>query len=147
MKLNVLAVSSALAAVTLDYSAAWAPTIKSSLTAVRRVSSPATRNQYSPWALNVASKPPPEASSSEDQASKEEDKISEAFQEDTASQILGNPIPYEELTIGVLKETFKGENRVSQTPESVANLVKAGFKVVVQSGGKFFGVAIAEDEK
>jgi Alanine dehydrogenase/PNT, N-terminal domain len=45
-------------------------------------------------------------------------------------------IPYDQLTIGVLKETFKGERRVSQTPESVSSLVKAGFKVIVQSGGK-----------
>ncbi|KAL3912460.1 MAG: hypothetical protein SGILL_006873, partial [Bacillariaceae sp.] len=43
-------------------------------------------------------------------------------------------VPYEQLTIGVLKETFEGENRVSQTPDSVANLVKAGFTVIVQSG-------------
>lgn len=42
-----------------------------------------------------------------------EDSISEAF-EGKKSKILGQPIPYSELTIGVLKETFKGENRVSQ---------------------------------
>lgn len=48
---------------------------------------------------------------------------------------LGNATPYEELTIGVTKETYKGENRVSQTPESIAALIKAGFKVVVESGG------------
>jgi NAD(P) transhydrogenase len=46
-------------------------------------------------------------------------------------------IPYSELTIGVLKETYKGENRVSQTPDTVKNLVKEGFQVVVQSGGMF----------
>jgi hypothetical protein len=50
-------------------------------------------------------------------------------------KILTQPIPYEELTIGVTKETYPGENRVSQTPDSVRGLVKAGFKVVVQSGG------------
>eukprot|EP00538_Stauroneis_constricta_P012665 CAMPEP_0119547806 /NCGR_PEP_ID=MMETSP1352-20130426/1838_1 /TAXON_ID=265584 /ORGANISM="Stauroneis constricta, Strain CCMP1120" /LENGTH=1139 /DNA_ID=CAMNT_0007592843 /DNA_START=69 /DNA_END=3488 /DNA_ORIENTATION=+ len=43
-------------------------------------------------------------------------------------------IPYSELTIGVLKETYPGENRVSQTPQSVKSLVDAGFTVVVQSG-------------
>ena len=44
-------------------------------------------------------------------------------------------IPYSELTIGVLKERTDGETRVSQTPDSVANLVKAGFTVLVESGG------------
>jgi len=48
--------------------------------------------------------------------------------------LLGSPIPYSELTIGVLKETFKGENRVSQTPESVRALIKKGITVLVQSG-------------
>lgn len=45
-------------------------------------------------------------------------------------------IPYADLTIGVLKETFSGEKRVSQSPDSVASLVKSGFNVVVQSGGE-----------
>jgi hypothetical protein len=48
---------------------------------------------------------------------------------------LGEAIPYEQLTIGVMKETYPGENRVSQSPDSVAVLVKAGFNVVVQAGG------------
>ncbi|GAX18041.1 hypothetical protein FisN_25Hh015 [Fistulifera solaris] len=48
--------------------------------------------------------------------------------------VVGKSIPYPDITIGVLKETFEGENRVSQTPDSVKNLVKAGFQVVVQSG-------------
>lgn len=56
--------------------------------------------------------------------------------EEIEANILGEPIPYEELTIGVMKETYKGENRVSQTPESVKSLVKAGFNVVVQAGGE-----------
>jgi alanine dehydrogenase len=34
-----------------------------------------------------------------------------------------------------MKETFPGENRVSQTPDSVANLVKAGLTVIVEQGG------------
>jgi hypothetical protein len=46
-----------------------------------------------------------------------------------------DPVPYSELTIGVMKETFPGENRVSQTPDSVANLVKAGLTVIVEQGG------------
>lgn len=58
--------------------------------------------------------------------------------ESTASKIvLRKPIPYSDLTIGVLKETFPGENRVSQTPDSVSTLVIAGFNVVVQAGGVF----------
>lgn len=64
-----------------------------------------------------------------------DDKTSAAFQE-PKTQILGQPIPYSELTLGVLKETFKGENRVSQTPDSIRTLVKAGITVLVQSGGK-----------
>ena len=51
-------------------------------------------------------------------------------------KFLGDPIPYSELTIGVMKETYPGECRVSQSPESVKTLVDAGFDVVVQAGGK-----------
>ena len=63
--------------------------------------------------------------------------ISDAFNKDDAEEALTffSPIPYSELTIGIVKETFKGENRVSQTPDSVKGLVKAGFTVVVESGG------------
>ena len=66
------------------------------------------------------------------------DTVSEAFNKDesSASSTFFSPIPYSELTIGIVKETFKGENRVSQTPDSVQGLVKAGFTVIVQSGGK-----------
>lgn len=53
------------------------------------------------------------------------------------SGILGAPIPYQDLTIGIMKETYKGENRVSQSPDSVKMLVKEGFNVVVQAGGKY----------
>jgi hypothetical protein len=45
-------------------------------------------------------------------------------------------VAYDQLTIGVLKETYIGEKRVSQSPDSVATLVKAGFNVIVQSGGE-----------
>lgn len=37
-------------------------------------------------------------------------------------------IPYAALTIGIPKETFPLEKRVAASPESVARLVKAGFK-------------------
>lgn len=53
------------------------------------------------------------------------------------------PIPYAELTIGVVKETLEGENRVSQTPDSVRGLVKAGFTVLVQAGGKLFVISLS----
>ena len=67
------------------------------------------------------------------------DSVREAFNEDdksSSSEAFFSPIPYSELTIGIIKETFKGENRVSQTPDSVRGLVEAGFTVIVQSGGK-----------
>lgn len=64
--------------------------------------------------------------------------ISDAFNKDEAEEAMTffSPIPYSELTIGIVKETFKGENRVSQTPDSVKGLVKAGFTVIVESGGE-----------
>ena len=55
-------------------------------------------------------------------------------------QILGKAIPYQDLTIGVLKETYEGENRVSQTPDSVRSLTKAGFHVIVEQGGTMYDV-------
>lgn len=58
------------------------------------------------------------------------------FDDPNEPELLGEPIPYSELTIGVVKETFPGENRVSQTPDSIRSLVKEGFTVVVESGGK-----------
>lgn len=64
------------------------------------------------------------------------DVLSNAFNV-APKTILGKAVPYEELTIGVLKETYPGENRVSQTPDSIRTLIKAGMSVVVQSGGKF----------
>lgn len=51
-------------------------------------------------------------------------------------RFLGQPIPYDDLSIGVLKEVTEGEERVAQTPESVATLVKKGFHVLVEAGGK-----------
>lgn len=64
-----------------------------------------------------------------------DDPTSDAFLTDTLSKNWHQPIPYSELTIGVLKETFPGENRVSQTPDSIKGLVNAGFTVVVEAGG------------
>eukprot|EP00544_Gedaniella_sp_CCMP2646_P015719 CAMPEP_0202482952 /NCGR_PEP_ID=MMETSP1361-20130828/2298_1 /ASSEMBLY_ACC=CAM_ASM_000849 /TAXON_ID=210615 /ORGANISM="Staurosira complex sp., Strain CCMP2646" /LENGTH=1116 /DNA_ID=CAMNT_0049111045 /DNA_START=12 /DNA_END=3362 /DNA_ORIENTATION=- len=63
-----------------------------------------------------------------------EPDVTAAVFEQEENRILGQPIPYDELTIGVMKETFKGENRVSQTPDSIKMLIKEGFNVVVQAG-------------
>eukprot|EP00532_Pseudo-nitzschia_australis_P011984 CAMPEP_0168220108 /NCGR_PEP_ID=MMETSP0140_2-20121125/9009_1 /TAXON_ID=44445 /ORGANISM="Pseudo-nitzschia australis, Strain 10249 10 AB" /LENGTH=1150 /DNA_ID=CAMNT_0008148717 /DNA_START=162 /DNA_END=3614 /DNA_ORIENTATION=+ len=65
--------------------------------------------------------------------SAKKDVVSDAFNTDSINECF-SPIPYSELTIGIIKETFKGENRVSQTPDSVKGLVNAGFTVIVQSG-------------
>ncbi|CAM9616258.1 unnamed protein product, partial [Hapterophycus canaliculatus] len=43
-------------------------------------------------------------------------------------------VPYQQLKIGVVKETAKGERRVGQSPASVQMLKKEGFGVVVESG-------------
>jgi hypothetical protein len=72
-----------------------------------------------------------------DQEQLEEEEQSDEFE--PATKILGKAIPYSDLTIGVVKETFPGENRVSQSPDTVRNLVKAGFNVVVQAGGACCG--------
>mmetsp|Transcript_5666 Transcript_5666/g.11770 ORF Transcript_5666/g.11770 Transcript_5666/m.11770 type:complete len:1132 (+) Transcript_5666:80-3475(+) len=72
-----------------------------------------------------------------DSSSLEEDKkkgIEAAFHESSNRIALGQAIPYGDLTIGVLKEDYEGENRVSQTPDSVRALIKAGFTVVVEAG-------------
>jgi hypothetical protein len=68
------------------------------------------------------------------------DDVAAAFEVGT-SKILGKKVPYEDLTIGVIKETFPNENRVSQTPDNVSLLRKAGFQVVVQSGGALIKAA------
>jgi hypothetical protein len=41
--------------------------------------------------------------------------------------------PYANLTVGIPKETFPLERRVAATPESVARLIKPGFKVQVET--------------
>ena len=40
------------------------------------------------------------------------------------------PVPYEQLEVGVPKETFENERRVALTPQGVAALLKAGFRAV-----------------
>jgi len=65
---------------------------------------------------------------------KGEEEILAAVAEPKPSKNLAEPTPYEQLTIGVTKESFPGENRVSIAPDSAETLIKAGFNVVVQSG-------------
>jgi hypothetical protein len=74
----------------------------------------------------------------EDKQKKNTDEESPAakFADPSEPELLGESIPYSELTIGVLRETYPGENRVSQTPDSVRALVKEGLTVAVESGGK-----------
>ena len=62
--------------------------------------------------------------------------LKQTFESTETNMLLGQPIPYNELTIGVMKETYKGENRVSLSPDAVGLLTKAGLDVVVESGGK-----------
>jgi hypothetical protein len=125
MKISVLAAAAHVAGLAQD-TAAWAPSVVTSL-ATRKVGS-SSRDYYN-TNLYVSG-------NVEEPKSKEEDKTLSAFDEDSSANILGHPIPYSELTIGVLKETFPGENRVSQTPDSIRTLIKEGFTVIVQSGGK-----------
>jgi len=42
-------------------------------------------------------------------------------------------IQYNKLTVGIPRETFPLEKRVAATPESVAKLIKPGFKVLIES--------------
>ena len=103
---------------------AWAPSLSS--VATRTAPKISRRHGYSSFSFELYVK---------EDVQIDDDKTSAAFQDEPKTQILGQPIPYSELTIGVLKETFKGENRVSQTPDSIRTLVKAGITVLVQSGG------------
>merc|ERR1712166_1363249 len=49
-----------------------------------------------------------------------------------SGQVLRQGVKYENMTIGIVKETLPLERRVAQSPESVGKLVKEGFKVVVE---------------
>ncbi len=59
---------------------------------------------------------------------------SDDFTGQSPSKILREKVPYSDLTVGVLKETFQGENRVSIAPDSAKMLVNAGMSVVVETG-------------
>ena len=47
---------------------------------------------------------------------------------------MSQPSPEPAVTVGVLKETTPGEQRVAVVPESVPVLVRAGVRVLVESG-------------
>ena len=108
----------------LPESNAWTP----SLVSLTKTSSSKLQQQQRFYRLYVV----------DDKAQLDEDPTSDAFLTTSFSKNWHQPIPYSELTIGVLKETFPGENRVSQTPDSVKGLVNAGFTVVVEAGGTWF---------
>jgi len=50
----------------------------------------------------------------------------------TSGKAMRAGVKYENMTIGIVKETLPLERRVAQSPESVGKLVKEGFKVVVE---------------
>jgi len=59
---------------------------------------------------------------------------SDDFTGTSPSKILGEKVPYSDLTVGVLKESYPGENRVSIAPDSAKMLVNAGMSVIVETG-------------
>ncbi|KAL7451758.1 hypothetical protein ACHAWC_003560, partial [Mediolabrus comicus] len=59
---------------------------------------------------------------------------SDDFTGKSPSKILGDKVPYSDLTVGILKETYPGENRVSIAPDSAKMLVDAGLSVIVETG-------------
>ncbi|KAL3914860.1 MAG: hypothetical protein SGILL_005916 [Bacillariaceae sp.] len=106
---------------------AWAPSSRmtNNVVAVRKnVMKPPVAPLYASVAEDIT----------EDGKEKEKKQQKPKKKATAAGRRFDDAVPYSELTIGVVKETFPGENRVSQTPDSVANLVKAGFTVVVQAG-------------
>ena len=96
---------------------------------------PATRSSSS---FQVRFATVPEKDEKVAAASDKKDFAAEYFNQ--AKPSLWEGVPYSDLTIGVLKEDLEGENRVSQTPDSVKGLVKAGFTVVVEEGGESKGL-------
>jgi hypothetical protein len=115
-------------------SSSWCANAFSPQLSLRRVVVPSQTASYrriKSWAPQYATKP--------EKAEQEAGAVStpDPFLGSTNAKIWSQSIPYEKLTIGVLKETFPGENRVSQTPDSIRSLVKEGFTVVVQAGGTY----------
>lgn len=57
---------------------------------------------------------------------------------------------YSDITIGVVRESAPGEKRVAATPETVAQLTKKGYKVVVEKGagaGEWLFVALPNEAR
>lgn len=55
--------------------------------------------------------------------------------ESQTSSLKSPGIPYSDLTVGVPREIFPSERRVSVTPQGVATLLKKGFKAVHVASG------------
>jgi hypothetical protein len=127
ISLAITALSLVLTADQQQSANAWAPSHSSATTALTSLIAQQQRRYNNKRATLYSTKDKEETTST--------DTTAAAFQETKGSKILGQPIPYSQLTLGVLKETYPGENRVSQTPDSIKTLVKAGMTVVVQSGG------------
>jgi hypothetical protein len=118
-----------------------------SATGVTTVSLPLSRNNPKrvivagqnafPTHLKSAVSDEQDASASATDQKQKDDFVQQKFESTATNTLLGQPIPYSELTVGVMKETYKGENRVSLSPDAVALLTKAGLDVVVESGGEF----------
>jgi len=134
---NAIGLSSVLWGLAATGSWAWAPGSVSSLTTTTSSIRAPLAPRISKSRLYVAGNV-----EQEEDADTAQDQVYKSFESSVAKN-WKNPIPYSDLTIGVLKETFPGENRVSQTPDSVQGLVKAGFHVVVEAGGEsnWFGTA------
>ena len=72
-----------------------------------------------------------------DQRGEDDDDIEGGGLDAISSNRIGTPMPYSSLTVGVMRECYRGENRVSLTPINVKMLVDAGMQVVVESGGEY----------
>ena len=53
--------------------------------------------------------------------------------------------PYDQMTIGVPKETFQSERRVALSPIAVTNLTKQGFNIVIEEGAGLAARFLDED--
>lgn len=94
---------------------------------------PASRRVHGPRDAAAAARTHTRLLSTLDRPSVSEPAASSA----AAGRKLNMPVPYGELTVGVLRETYPGENRVSVAPDSAKALVDAGLTVVVEEGGEW----------
>ena len=75
----------------------------------------------------------PDNKKESDTATKKYDP-SDDFTGESPSKLIGEKVRYSDLTVGVLKEKYPGENRVSIAPDSAKLLVDAGMSVIVEAG-------------